>query len=284
MKRFIRRVFSLAPLSSTEVFELLLGGISLCGFLLLEVRPDWLPPQLPPVVMAIGLLAIARAVVGIIAALWPRGPLVDLAAYAATLDHDNAARDIAHLPNFPALLDGSVSEPIDALRGTVILVGGHGAGKSRLAALLAAQRLRRGDHGIHVLLGAWKDSLEGLTSATLSAAAGKATSVAQLEEYLSTPGAFVALDSIDEVPEEDRSRVAHQLALFARAHPGVDFFVTARPYVSTSRLEGWRQVYLAALTSAQVEEALGGELHRLRLAPPVEKLATQSIDARAAPG
>ena len=110
-------------------------------------------------------------------------------AYADRLEHEAAAVDIARLPPLVPHFDspsGSSLE-LDTVRGKTLLIGGHGAGKSRLAAALAVQSIRSGRPCLHVRLARWATTLRDLLTAELSRAAARHARSVDLDSLFGRP-------------------------------------------------------------------------------------------------
>lgn len=266
-----------ARLSLAQILGLLLGGVSMCVAMFLSVRPTWVPPLLPTVLVALGVVAIARGIAGLIASVLPTPSPVDLKRYAKSLREDSRTLDVAHLPQLQPSYGPDTSPPDWAnLDGRLVLTGGHGSGKSRIAVQVAAERLQMGHHGLHVRLSSWIDSLDSLLLATLSAAAGTHLDAAALKDYLSRRDSFLVFDSLDEAPLRHRELVATQVDQFGQAHPRLDLILTARPQIMPA-LTGWRRLNLAPLSREQIEEVLGDRVHALGLPLAIERLASNPL-------
>jgi hypothetical protein len=182
---------------------------------------------------------------------------VDLETYAGRLDETARILDASNLPDFDRVVkSGAVVVDVASIPGPIVIVAGHGAGKTRLSLRLAATWLRSGRHGLHVMLGGWATDLADLIRAELAAAAQRAADDDDLSTFLSPPGSFVLLDSLDEVSTGGRGAAIREVQQFARMHPHIHVIATARPGVLPQRLP-WLELELEPLDDGQVKQVLG---------------------------
>jgi hypothetical protein len=199
---------------------------------------------------------------------------VDPAEYATRILQESASVDVAKLPPLVPTLDSPSGRPfsLDTVTGRTLLIGGHGTGKSRLAAHIAAKTIQSGCPCLHVRLAGWATSLSDLLVAGLAQAAKRQAQRADLEHHLGARGALV-LDGLDEVPAAERLTAAREIVQFADTHPQLEILVTSRPGPGTVLSDRWPTVRLGFLRPDQIEIALGRKLHELQLPKAVAALA-----------
>jgi hypothetical protein len=277
-RRLLFRLLIATPMGTTNALVAFVGGVSFCVLVQLSVAPPGTPLWLPYALMWLGALVTLRGLLGFMPRTLIRSLYVDRRAYAKTLLDESRSLDVARLPSLAPRLDGPEERATDLgrLHGRVVLEGGHGSGKSRLAIQIAAERLEAGQRGLHIRLSGWTTSLEELARAAFAAAAAQPRDASQFEAYLSR-GSFLVLDSVDEVPHAQRDRVGEQIRQFSAAHPGLEMVVTARPTTLPQALMDWDRVGLAPLTHEQIEQVLGQPMHRLALPRPIEALASNPL-------
>jgi hypothetical protein len=126
---------------------------------------------------------------------------IDPDAYAQKIASESTAVDVAKLVALEPNLDlpSGLSYALDTIRGKAVLIGGHGAGKSRIAADLAVKAIQSGRRCLHIRLARWATTLRDLLVAELSLASNRHARAADLDRLFEGPGALV-LDGLDEVP------------------------------------------------------------------------------------
>ena len=201
-------------------------------------------------------------------------PAIDTDTYADRLQSESAKVDIANLPSFVPHFDSpsESSFDLDTVRGQTLLIGGHGAGKSRLAADLAVKCIRSGRPCLHVRLARWATTLRELLVAELSRAAARPARSVDVDN-LFTGASVLVLDGLDEVPAEQRLAAEREIIQFADSHPHVDMLVTCRPGSGRTLLTEWRAIELRPLSNEQIATALGRDPHALGLSGPILALA-----------
>ena len=145
---------------------------------------------------------------------------VDVDAYAEKLQSDSMAVDVAKLPSLVPNVDSGSGSPfqLDTVNGRTLLIGGHGAGKSRLAAELAVKSIRSGLACLHIHLARWATTLRDLLLAELSRASGKQARSRGLQSLFGEAGVLV-LDGLDEVPATQRPTAEREILQFADTYP-----------------------------------------------------------------
>lgn len=182
---------------------------------------------------------------------------VDLETYADRLDQSARILDVSNLPDFDRVVkSGAVVVDYASVSEPIVIVAGHGAGKTRLSLSLAATWLRSGRHGLHVMLGGWATDLGDLIRAELAAAAQRTAGEHDLSAFLNAPESFVLFDSLDEVPVGGRGAAIREMQQFARTNPHIRVIATARPGVSPQRVP-WLELELQPLDDGQVKQVLG---------------------------
>ena len=195
-------------------------------------------------------------------------------AYADQVQRESAAVDIAQLPPLVPQFDSpsGLSFDLDTVRGTTLLVGGHGAGKSRIAAELAVRSIRSGRPCLHVRLARWATTLRDLLVAELSRAAARHARSADVDR-LFHDAAVLVLDGLDEVPTTQRLLAEREVLQFADSHPHLDVLVTCRPGSGRTLSQEWPALELRPLSHEQIATALGRNPHTLGLPGPILALA-----------
>ena len=199
---------------------------------------------------------------------------IDAKTYEAMILDESAAVDIAKLKPLAPNLDSpsELAFNTDAVSGKMLLRGGHGVGKSRFAAHLAAKSIRSGRRCLHIRLARWATTLRDLLVAELSRAASRHARNVDVENLFCGLGALV-LDGLDEVPEDQRFAAEREILQFADTYPHLDILVTSRPGSGHRLSELWQVVELCPLNSEQIGKALGRDLHTLQLEEPIVALA-----------
>ena len=195
-------------------------------------------------------------------------------AYADQVQRESAAVDIAQLPPLVPQFDSpsGLSFDLDTVRGPTLLVGGHGAGKSRIAAELAVRSIRSGRPCLHVRLARWATTLRDLLVAELSRAAARHARSADVDR-LFHDAAVLVLDGLDEVPTTQRLLAEREVLQFADSHPHLDVLVTCRPGSGRTLSQEWPALELRPLSHEQIATALGQNPHTLGLPGPILALA-----------
>ena len=199
---------------------------------------------------------------------------IDESAYADKIQGESAAVDVAQLPPLVPHFDSpsGLSFSLDAVRGRVLLVGGHGAGKSRIAAELAVKSIRGKRRCLHVRLARWATTLGDLLLAELSRAAASHARAADVDHFL-RDAAVLVFDGLDEVPMVRRLTAEREIIQLADSYPHLDILVTCRPGSGRELSREWSAISLCSLSDEQVESTLGRSLHALDLASPIIALA-----------
>ena len=195
-------------------------------------------------------------------------------AYAHRIQRESAAVDVAKLPPLVPHFDSpsGLSFDLDEVRGRALLVGGHGAGKSRIAAELAVKSIRSKRPCLHVRLARWATTLRDLLLAELSQAAASHARAVDVDQFLSDPAVLV-LDGLDEVPTARRLTAEREIIQLADSYPYLDILVTCRPGSGRQLSQEWSAISLCPLSDEQIESALGRSPHTLDLAAPIIALA-----------
>ena len=203
---------------------------------------------------------------------------IDNDAYADRLQHESAAVDIAQLPPLAPHFDSpsGLSFDLDAVRGTTLLVGGHGTGKSRIAAELAVQSVRAGRRCLHTRLARWATNLRDLVVAELSRAVQRQARPADIDS-LFHDDAVLVLDGLDEVPAAHRLTAEREVLQFADSHPRLNVLVTCRPGSGRILSQEWPVIEPRALSYEQITTALGRNPHTLGLPEPIIELARNPL-------
>ena len=199
-------------------------------------------------------------------------------SYADRLRRESEAVDIAQLPPLVPHFDTppGVSFDLDTVRGTTLLLGGHGAGKSRIAAELAVRSIRSGRPCLHVRLARWATTLRELLIAELSRAAARPARPADVDR-LFNESAVLVLDGLDEVPTAQRLTAEREVIQFADSNPHLDMLVTCRPGSGRTLSQEWLAIELRPLSDEQITTALGRNPHTLGLARPILALAANPL-------
>ena len=115
---------------------------------------------------------------------------VDADAYAAKILGESAAVDVAKLMSLVPSLHSPHGQSFDlnAVCGKTLLVGGHGAGKSRIAADLAVKSIRNGRQCLHIRLARWATTLRDLLVAELSVAARRRARYVDVDNLFAAGG------------------------------------------------------------------------------------------------
>lgn len=256
----------------------IVGGVGVLIVVQVTVAPPGTPPGLAPLLSSISAAAVIAGAFGLVPLGRVSGFIVDGHAYAAALSSEAQAFDIARLPFLrPTLVDRQdQSVEVSELAGRLVIEGGQGAGKSRLAIDTAKNWLNAGRRGLYIRLAGWNTSVDNLVVRTLSAAAGRSVGIEVLHAYLSG-AAFVIFDSIDEVPIGSRNAVATEIVQFSLSHPSVDVLIMARPSTSPSTFDDWTHLRLRPLDSTQIDQVLGEHAAQLSLLPAVRSLASNPL-------
>ena len=203
---------------------------------------------------------------------------IDTDAYAEEIQLESAAVDIAKLTSLVPHFDSpsGLSFDIDTVSGKTLLVGGHGAGKSRIAADLAVKSIRNRRQCLHVRLARWATTLHDLLIAELSRATARHARPVDVDNLFNGAGVLV-LDGLDEVPTAQRLTAEREILQFADSYPNLDMLVTCRPGSGRILSHGWPAIQLRPLSHEQIETALGRKLHTLDLAQPIIALASNPL-------
>ena len=203
---------------------------------------------------------------------------IDTDAYAEEIQLESAAVDIAKLTSLVPHFDSpsGLSFDIDTVSGKTLLVGGHGAGKSRIAADLAVKSIRNRRQCLHIRLARWATTLHDLLIAELSRATARHARPVDVDNLFNGPGVLV-LDGLDEVPTAQRLTAEREILQFADSYPNLDILVTCRPGSGRILSHGWPAIQLRPLSHEQIETALGRKLHTLDLAQPIIALASNPL-------
>ena len=203
---------------------------------------------------------------------------IDTDTYAEEIQRESAAIDIAKLTSLVPHFDSpsGLSFDLDTVSGKTLLVGGHGAGKSRIAADVAVKSIRNRRQCLHIRLARWATTLRDLLVAELSRAATRHAHPVDVDNLFSRAGVLV-LDGLDEVPTAQRLTAEREILQFADSHPNLDILVTCRPGSGRILSQNWPAIQLRPLSREQIETALGRELHTLDLAQPIIALASNPL-------
>ena len=203
---------------------------------------------------------------------------IDTDAYAEEIQLESAAVDIAKLTSLVPHFDSpsGLSFDIDTVSGKTLLVGGHGAGKSRIAADLAVKSIRNRRQCLHIRLARWATTLHDLLIAELSRATARHARPVDVDNLFNGAGVLV-LDGLDEVPTAQRLTAEREILQFADSYPNLDMLVTCRPGSGRILSHGWPAIQLRPLSHEQIETALGRKLHTLDLAQPIIALASNPL-------
>ena len=203
---------------------------------------------------------------------------IDTDAYAEEIQLESAAVDIAKLTSLVPHFDSpsGLSFDIDTVSGKTLLVGGHGAGKSRIAADLAVKSIRNRRQCLHIRLARWATTLHDLLIAELSRATARHARPVDVANLFNGAGVLV-LDGLDEVPTAQRLTAEREILQFADSYPNLDILVTCRPGSGRILSHGWPAIQLRPLSHEQIETALGRKVHTLDLAQPIIALASNPL-------
>jgi hypothetical protein len=209
---------------------------------------------------------------------------VDRAQYAETIEREATSLDVAQLPAFSAglALSGAAINA-DDLPARVVIVGTHGAGKSRLASELSTRWLRNGRNGLLVRLNRWATDFDAMLETEVAVAAGSRRHAGALREYLKSSQSFLVIDSLDEVPHADRDRAIRQMVEFARQEPQTQIVAMSRPGpIATA--PGWPTAELLPLRTDEVDSVLGpnatsDQVRALAGNPLMLGLLSETVDA-----
>ena len=204
---------------------------------------------------------------------------IDEQAYAEKIQHESAAIDVAKLPSLePHFRSSSDIQPLqhDIVTGKSVLVGGHGAGKSRIASQLAVRSIRNGRRCLHIRLARWATTLSNLLVAELSIAARRHARLTDFTTFFGEAGLLV-LDGLDEVPPAQRLNAEREIIEFAETYPHLDILVTCRPASGRILSECWRGLQLLPLSREQIDATLGRQIHTLQLPEPIVTLASNPL-------
>lgn len=205
--------------------------------------------------------------------------VLDLSGYRTRIERESTSVDIAQLPRLAPTLRAASGEPIqqDALPRRTLLIGGHGAGKTRLAMDLTGLTLAADRPCLHVRLARRATTFTDLLLAELSTAAQRHASPDDLDRFLARNSCALVLDGFDEVPWDDRRQTEREIAQLANLYPAVRVVVTSRPGSTGLIGFGFEKVDLCPLASEQVDAALGVPLHTLHLPDAVNSLASNPL-------
>ena len=198
----------------------------------------------------------------------------DFAAYARQLGEVAAALNTADLPplDLSIEIEGTrVSAIAESLPPRLLLVGGHGSGKSRLATSSAQAWLLEGRPGLHVRLSRWATDLERLLEAELASVAGRSAGRGEVRRHFASERSFLILDGLDEIPSELRSLAVRQIVELSAQFPNLQMLLTSRP--TDTRLPGWSHGRLLELTDDQVTSVVTTDAWRWQWPASVAALA-----------
>ena len=204
---------------------------------------------------------------------------IDERAYVEKIQHDSAAVDIAKLPSLEPHFRSSSEMPLlqhDLIKGKSVLVGGHGAGKSRIASELAVRSIRNGHRCLHIRLARWATTLSNLLVAELSLAAKRHARYADFKTFFGDAGLLV-FDGLDEVPPAQRLNAEREIIEFADTYPHLDILVTCRPTSGRILSECWSRIQILPLNREQIDATLGQPIHTLHLSEPIVTLARNPL-------
>ena len=203
---------------------------------------------------------------------------IDADAYAEEIQRESAAVDIAKLTSLVPHFDSrsGLSFDLDTVSGKTLLVGGHGAGKSRIAADLAVKSIQSRRQCLHIRLARWATTLRDLLVAELSRAAARHARTVDVDNLFNEAGVLV-LDGLDEVPTAQRLTAEREILQFADSYPHVDILVTCRPGSGRTLSQYWPSIELRPLSREQIETAIGRNLHTLDPAEPILALAENPL-------
>ena len=170
---------------------------------------------------------------------------IDAQAYVEKIRQESNALDVAKLPHLePSFRSSSETlHHFHAVKGRLVLVGGHGSGKSRVAAELAVKSIQNDRPSLHVRLARWATKLRNLLIAELSVAAAQHASFDDFTSQFRHAGVLV-LDGLDEVPYQDRLNAEREIIEFADTHPHLDMLVTCRPGSEHILSQKWNTIQL----------------------------------------
>ena len=203
---------------------------------------------------------------------------VDSEAYEKRLLCESMATDVAKLPPLLHHISScsGVQFSLHSVTGKALLVGSHGAGKSRLAAELAVKSIRSGRTCLHIRLALWATTLRELVVAELSRASKRHARFDDFEHLFAETGVLV-LDGLDEVPAPQRSTAEREILQFGNTYPDIALLITSRPGSGHTLSQYWPTMKLQPLSQEQIEIALGRKLHTLRLGEPILALADNPL-------
>ena len=198
---------------------------------------------------------------------------IDAKAYAEKIQKEANAIDVAKLPSLEPQFHSSSETPVhlDIVAGKTVLVGGHGAGKSRIAADLAVKSIQSDRRCLHIRLARWATTLRNLLIAELSRATTRRATGADLDMFF-VEAEVLVLDGLDEVPFEQRLSAEREIIEFTDTHPHLDILVTCRPGSGNILTETWKTIHIQPLRRDQIDATLGSEV-----AEPIVTLASNPL-------
>ena len=203
---------------------------------------------------------------------------IDVQAYAEKIQQESTATDVAKLPSLEPQFRSSSEIPyqFDVVTGKLVLMGTHGAGKSRIAAELVVRSIQSGRRCLHIRLARWARTLCTLLVAELSRAATRHASFTDFNNLFRDGGVLV-LDGLDEVPSSQRMNAEREIIEFADTYPYLDILVTCRPGSGRILSQHWKTIQIQPLSRDQIDTTLGQEVHTRLLAEPIIKLASNPL-------
>ena len=203
---------------------------------------------------------------------------IDAKAYAEKIQQEANAINVAKLPSLEPQFRSSSETPLllDKVTGKVLLVGGHGAGKSRIAAELAVRSIQSGRQCLHVRLARWATTLCNLLVAELSRATTRHATLADFGNLFGKAGVLV-LDGLDEVPFGQRLSAEREIIEFTDTYPHLDILVTCRPGSGSILTQYWKTIHIQPLRRDQIDATLGRDVYTPNLAEPIVTLASNPL-------
>ena len=203
---------------------------------------------------------------------------IDAKAYAETIQQEANAINVAKLPSLePHFRSGSETPlQLDKVTGKALLVGGHGAGKSRITADLAVRSIQSGRQCLHVRLARWATTLCNLLVAELARATTRHATLADFGNLFVKAGVLV-LDGLDEVPFGQRLNAEREIIEFADTYPHLDILVTCRPGSGSMLTQYWTTIHIQPLSRDQIDATVGRDDYTRNLAEPIVTLASNPL-------
>ena len=203
---------------------------------------------------------------------------IDAEAYAEKIQLEANSINVAKLPSLEPRFRSSSDTPIllDNVTGKALLVGGHGAGKSRIAAELAVRSIQSGRQCLHVRLARWATTLCNLLVTELSRATTRHATLDDFGKLFGKEGVLV-LDGLDEIPLEQRLKAEREIIEFTDTYPHLDILVTCRPGSGSKLLQYWKMIHILPLGRDQIDETLGRGVYTPYLAEPIVTLASNPL-------